>query len=313
MVRRLFVVVALSAVIPALVGIFQAATGSVPVAVDLTIRRINSTFDGPIPCGDYMAIAALILIAIPRNELRLSIRIAALVPILAALVLTYSRTSWAIFLLGVLILEFRRRKALVAAMIATAVAITFAVPSVHDRVLPSTGNSDPYSSYQWRIDNWKYYWQKYEDRPITGFGLRSSAVASPTGYTQKYGRTQTTFLYDAHNSVLKFLFEGGIFLLAAWVTLMFLIMRKLYRLARGRWSLAWHAYLLFVLWALLIFEGLVAEDPFVATAEMYAMFALTGALFGTYLSRDRDALIASTHWPKVSTPRFLQRKRNRDE
>src|SRR5207253_1366001 len=133
--RLMFQLIALSAIVPAVVGLIQWIQGP-PYIAELGLRRISSTLGGgPNTIAAYLAPCALVLVAFP-NLLPRWLRLPALAVILATLVGTYSREGWLIFLLGVVIIGWRSRRGAAIAALLGAAAITFTVPAVHNRVFP---------------------------------------------------------------------------------------------------------------------------------------------------------------------------------
>ena len=65
------------------------------------------------------------------------LRVAALIPQLICIVPTYSRVGWIMLVLGLAILEWKRRKHLVIGMVVVVASVVLFVPSVHGRLLPS--------------------------------------------------------------------------------------------------------------------------------------------------------------------------------
>lgn len=284
---RLFTIIGLSGVAPAALGIKEMIIGT-PKAEGLDISRITGPFTGPNPFGLYLAMTALVLIALPRRALPLWVRLIALSVILTALVATYSRAGWALFLIGLVLLAWRRNPGVMGLGIVGVLALVLLVPTIHDRVLPppnpktSTGGgvTTP-ESYQFRLDNWSSLLSTWADRPLTGHGLQTTAYVNPRRLNDPAGTGESTG-YDAHNSVVKLLVEGGVVLLIAWVALIATVITRLRALSRRDWPFRAQARAVFYLWIGTIIIGLSTDDPLAATAMMYGLFALTGAIEGAY-------------------------------
>ncbi|HEX8855430.1 MAG TPA: O-antigen ligase family protein [Thermoleophilaceae bacterium] len=282
--QLVFTIVALSAVPPAVIGIAQWIHGLKPEA-GLTIGRVDSTFVGPNAFAAYLATAALLLIA-ATPQLPRRVRLPSLALILVALVGTYSREGWVMFLLGILLLGWRRHRLVVVAAAAGAAALVFAVPAVHDRVIGSSGRvvsssgvraAPTYESFDWRIGNWEKLLEKYRESPVVGFGLRTTPYVNPR---------RTEFLappsagFEAHNLAVRVLVEGGPVLLLAYIALFAAMVGEAIRLARARWPLQRLGTVVLVLWVLAIVVGLTTDDPLSNTTMTFALFALAGSLEG---------------------------------
>ncbi len=279
-VRRLFVVVGVSGLLPALVGVYQWLHG-IPLAADLSIGRVFGTFSGPNAFGEFLALIALLLLSIPRDALPRWLWLGSLVAVLAALVGTFSRTGWVMLALGLVLLGWRRKRVLVAGA-AVCIVLVSAVPSVRARLVDKTSVSATSttvripSSYRWRIDTWKALLGKYEESPLTGFGLRSAPFVDPRQLVLPNGQPPTG--YDPHNTVVKLLVEGGPVLLAAWAALFFAVLNGLRKLTRIGSELQPLARTMLMLWVVIAVIGITSDDPLAATAMLYGVFALTGAV-----------------------------------
>lgn len=272
-VRGVFVMVALGAVLPAAVGIYQLIHGT-PVAEGLTISRIYGTFTGPNPFGAFLAVAGLTLVAAPRTLLPVWMRLVCLLAVLVALVGSFSREGWSMFAIGIVLLFWRRQKRVLLLMAALALVVAAAVPSVRDRVLSQdaaaaqTSTGPLPASYAWRIETWRLLMEKWREKPILGHGLRTTPFINPRAG------------FDAHNSAVKLLVEGGVVLLAVYVAFFASVVRRLFRLRHQAGELEPYRRLVFVFWILMIVVGLTTDDPLAATAMLYAVFISTGAVQG---------------------------------
>jgi O-antigen ligase len=300
---RLFTLVGLSGVIPAIIGIKELIEGISPEQ-GLTIARISGPFTGPNPFGLYLALTAIVLIGLPRHALPRWIRFTSLALILFALVETYSRAGWSLFLIAFVMLQWRRNPRVILAGVATVLLLIAFVPSIHDRVLPppksstATGGVATPESYTFRINNWNNLLGKWAERPVTGFGLQTTVFVNPRHVYDPTG-TADPVGYEAHNSAIKLLVEGGVVLLVAWAALIAIVTGGMRRLARRKWPFNPEARTVFALWVGAIVIGLLTDDPLAATAMMYALFALTGALEGSFEAFRRTSVVETA---KASAP-----------
>jgi O-antigen ligase len=279
--RRLFLIVGLSGVVPGLLGIVEWIGGP-PIAEGLGVPRISGPFVSPVPYGAFLAVTALILLFVPRNQLRPSVRIAAVLIVCAPLVGSLSREGWVLFAAGVLLLGWRARKPLVLGVAVATVALVVLVPTVRERVLPtstsSAGASTPntYDSWEWRTKNWRTLLEEWREQPVFGHGLRSTTYVNPRTPVASRGLPGGGF--DAHSLVVRLLVEGGIVLLVAYAAFFVVLMRSVRRLARDPWELQPLGRLLWVIWALLLVVSVTTDDPLDGTAVMIPLLALTGSL-----------------------------------
>jgi O-antigen ligase len=282
--RLLATTLALSAVPPAVIGLVQWINGVRPVP-GFTVGRIDSTFVGPNPFGAYLATSALLLIA-GTPQLPRRVRLPSLAVVLAALVGTYSREGWIIFLVGIVLLGWRRHRLQVLAVAVAVTLLALTVPAVHERVLPSNNRTvlpsgvsqkATFESFTWRVGNWAKLLAKYKDSPVIGYGLRSTRYVNPRrqGIIGAAGAG-----FEAHNLAIRALVEGGVVLLAAYALAFVVLVRDASRMARARWPLQQLARVVLALWVLVIVVGLSTDDPFSNTTMMFALLALAGSLEG---------------------------------
>jgi O-antigen ligase len=303
--RRLVVLVGLSAAVPATIGVIDWIQG-VPITENEGVGRISGTFVGPNPFGTYLAISALVLMALPRRYLPTVLRVAAIAVIATALVGTYSRVGYIVFLGGALLLGWRIKPLAAVSAVVAAVILVFSVPSVHDRVLPKedpgASKEQTYESFSWRLDNWKGLLDKWEASPLVGFGVGTVPFVNPrvltSGDSDRFGGG-----FDAHNLAVKTLVEGGIVLFLGWAALLAVLIGISIRLARDDWPLQQLGRLLAIIWPLIAIVSVSTAEPTSETASMFALLAATGALEGAHRTwrRERPLRLRSLPAPDPQT------------
>jgi len=279
-------------VVPAIWGLVQWIQGPAYVP-SLGVARISSTFGGgPNEFAAYMVVSAVLLISLPRALPRW-VRLPALSVVLLALIGTYSREGWLMFLLAIVLIGWRRRRGLVVSVAVLAVAIVLVVPAVRSRVLPSSNHrtaaaqtAPTYASFTWRLDTWRILLDKYLQSPVIGYGLRSTVFINPRRSTDAGGPSDG---FAAHNSLVQILIEGGVVLLIPYLLLIGTILRRCAAMGRDAWPLKHLGSLLLVLWVIVLVAGLTADDTLGETTLMYAMFALLGALEGARIGARSQA------------------------
>jgi O-antigen ligase len=180
------------------------------------------------------------------------------------------------------------------------IALLLLAPAVRERALPTaarTGNgaSDAsYASWTWRLENWKGLLQKWEDQPVFGHGLRSTAFVNPLAPVDTQGQPGGGF--GAHSLPVRLLVEGGVILLAAYAAFFVALMRSVRRLARERWELQPLGRLLWAIWTLILIGCVSMDDSFDATAVIIPLLALSGALEAAHrVSQERAEPTAAGH------------------
>jgi hypothetical protein len=311
-VRRVFSIVALSALIPAISAIAEFASGNAIAPGGLLIERAFGTFSGPNPLGEYCAISALILIGAPASFMKRGVRFAALATILGALAISYSRAGYAMLLIGIIAIEYRRISRRMVWMAIVLAVVLIAVPSVRNRVLPTGTTAAPqerfartgqsgllagngtYGSFGWRLYNWSKLLGKWEQSPTLGFGLQTTVLVNPVRQNLPNGKAQG---FLAHNAVVRCLIEGGPIMLLLWGLLCFSLIRQSARAKHEPWELQPYARVLWGIWIAVVVIAATTDDPFSGGALLYSCFALTGVLQAAY-DRHRMAL-----FPREQRPR----------
>jgi O-antigen ligase len=283
--RRVFLVVGLSGVIPALAALSELLRDPKKIA-DLDLVRVSGTFVNPVALSSYLALCILILVMLPREDLARKYRWPAQIAMIAALVASYGREGWVMLLLALILLNWRERKRVIAGIAIACGALVFLVPGVHERVLPTkdptqVAEGGTFASYGWRLANWRGLLQEYEQRPLTGWGLESVVFVNPrhpVGSARVVGGG-----FQAHNAAVRALVEGGPLLFAAVLGFFGTMIAVMWRIARIRDSpIAFYARVTAAAWVGVFVVAMSTDDLLDATALVYALLGLTGAIEGAH-------------------------------
>jgi len=214
---RVLVAVYASAVVPLTVGFGQVLTGTVPVSTD-GFARLRATFVHPNVLGFYLVLLVVMGLALlPHLRGRLRAALAVTTGLAGvALVLTYSRGSWMALVVGVLVAGVLQSRRLLAGLVAVALVIPVAVPSVtarladldDERTLRGTGGN----SLVWRLDYWGESLALAADRPLTGVGLGMTELLSVSAK-------------PPHNDFLRTYVEAGLLGLLAYLGMLWGLVR----------------------------------------------------------------------------------------
>ncbi|MFV2045600.1 MAG: O-antigen ligase family protein, partial [Anaerolineales bacterium] len=120
------------------------------------------------------------------------------------------------------------------------------------------------STLEWRLNQYRQYWDLFVQQPIMGYGL---------GVSVRIGGFWDLSLQDVHNDFLRMAVEAGVLGFVAYLTLVVLTIRQgwvWYREARDEW-----------------FKALAAA--FFALSIAYAMMALTTNIL-------RDTVVQWIFW-----------------
>ncbi len=282
--RKVFLVVGLSGVLPALAALAELLNDPTKIA-ELDLVRVSGTFVNPVALSSYLALCILILVMLPREDLSRLIRWPAQGLMIAALVASYGREGWVLLLLALVLLNWRERRRLIAGIAIVCSGLVLFVPGVHSRVLPTNDptrtEGSTFASYDWRLANWRGLLIEYEKRPLTGWGLESTVFVNPRRPVGSQRLQDGGF--QAHNAAVRALVEGGPLLLAAVIGLFATMIALLWRIARvPDTPLRLYARVAAAAWFAMLIVAMSTDDLLDATALVYALLGLTGALKGAH-------------------------------
>lgn len=228
-VLQLLVAVALSCVLPLVLGFVGVTSGQAGPLMELkgSLLRVTSTFDASNSFARYLMVLLLMAWAVQALLPQVP-RAFVLVGSLAAtvmLVLTYTRTAWLGLALGLVVIGVLQSRKLLVGLLVTAAILLVAVPPVNQRVVETFNASSEYEdgdgSLSWRLSYWGEVLPLVTDNPITGIGL------GVTGFRTEAAKAP-------HNDYLRFLVEAGIVGLAAYVGFLFALLTTAVQAMRGR-------------------------------------------------------------------------------
>lgn len=174
-VRRLLLAVGASAIVPVLIGMWQLIAERDRLVEG--IFRIEGSFAHPNTYGFYLVVVGLALVALipslPSGYRPIS-RVL-LILIIISLVYTFSRTSYAAFAVGVVVIAMVGRRWLLLGLTVLTISVAPLIPTIGERLADlgqgTTLRGTPGNSFTWRIDYWQTVIEAGEGRRVTGVGL----------------------------------------------------------------------------------------------------------------------------------------------
>ena len=207
-VRRLLLAIGASTIVPLGFGVWQLIAGRGRL-ID-GISRIEGSFAHPNTYGFYLAVIGLALIAVIRSlpKAHKLIARALLLVVVASLVVTYSRTSYAAFAVGVIVMAILGRRWLLLGITLVTIAVAPLIPAVGERLADlgegPTLRGTPGNSLTWRLDYWQTVVEVGEGRRATGVGLGVVSELTDSGR-------------EPHNDFVRAFVELGAIGLAAYI------------------------------------------------------------------------------------------------
>lgn len=191
----------------------------------------------PIELGTTLAITAVLLLGLSLDgpRLRRLLCLGSLLPVTAALVLTWSRGAWLAAVLGAAALIARtERRRLWPGLLAAVLVLAAAVPALGPRWAWHAGRLQEIAAVEGRFSRiaiWRLVPAIVADHPVVGTGLSTFQTVY-----ERYRQQTTAVPYApwAHNLFLQFAAETGLVGLAA--LLAFLTVGGL---ALARWHARW--------------------------------------------------------------------------
>jgi O-antigen ligase len=172
---RLPLIVIASGAVPVSAAFYQSVHHLSGFVDSSGFSRVSGTFVHPDSLATYLAMSLMAAYAMAALRGRRTLMAVAYGLGTFALFLTYSRGGWIALLAGVLVVTWRRRRALLLPVVIGLVALVAAVPGVTARFADVTArphaNGTPANSMSWRIYYWKRTAHYLRDRPATGIGL----------------------------------------------------------------------------------------------------------------------------------------------
>jgi len=221
--RLLLAAVVAGAVPPLAFGVAQMVTASVKVNFFHGWWRVQSFFDHPNTYGFYLVVVVAASWALRQHTSGAARRGATIVgaAAFASVMLTLSRNSFAAMALLVLVIGWRQRRVLIAAL-AVGAAVVIAAPQVVARgsgILTGSPTAAKSNSLEGRLEIWEQGTRLWRSQPVLGrgWGATSAAVGSA-----------------AHNDYLRSLVEAGAIGLLLYVSLVWALLRLGRRAAAGR-------------------------------------------------------------------------------
>ena len=179
---RLVAIVFLSAAVPAASAVHQAVTGG---GTDLGgFLRVHGTFTHPNPLSIYLCLLLLMAVAVlPHVHGRRRGAVVLLLVVLApTLLLTYTRSAWLAFVLGLLVIGVLQTRKIIPVLVVGLLVVLVAVPSVSARFADLSSSTqasgDANNSLFWRVSYWQETVGLADERPVTGIGLGAVRVVS---------------------------------------------------------------------------------------------------------------------------------------
>jgi len=215
--HRLLTICYLSAIVPLLVAAYQV-TGASGSVTSEGISRLRGTFLHPNAFGFYLVILIIMGVALlpyltrQVRPLLLSLVWASTI----ALVLTYSRGSWIVLVVGLVVVAKLQSPSILVFMLAAIATLAITVPSVSTRLLDLRTESSlagvQGDSFRWRLDYWSTAIGLADESPVIGIGPKM------TQYSTHEAKVP-------HNDFLRAYVETGVLGLIAYAAVIAMLIR----------------------------------------------------------------------------------------
>lgn len=296
--EKLLKIILFSMALPLIVGlmqIFVAAPAALPAIGESLISRISGSYTNPNAFGVILSFMLLLIIFFIYEMRHKWIYVISFITTVFFLVNTYSRTAWAVFLVAVSVVGvLRYRKFYLVFLLAGFLVITtlpVVLPSAASKL---AGRMQEKAAFFGRIKLARKGLELFKQKPIFGHGTGSFLFVSAPERTIKAALGYTWGTYGitavgkaAHNEYARFLAEGGIMLITAYLFLMYKALKLSTRLFRMPHSTAknYGVFLIAIIIMVLV-SGLATE--FRDTVFYFWVFMAVGEIYLRQLQQDSE-------------------------
>lgn len=210
-IQRVINAILLSSILPAIMGLYQLATGEGIFLPEIQAVRINGSFVHPNPFGIYLVLLFGVLLArFVCGKGRPTWDIAILVVISSLLLGTFMRVAWVGAAAIVAIIGILRARWLLVVFPLLALTLVLTIPSVAARI------SDPVGAGGWdRLDLWTGTYREWHQATTEGVPALVAFVNLVGGLGPGAAEPLTARFrwkaFAAHNDYLRMLVEYGLF------------------------------------------------------------------------------------------------------
>jgi O-antigen ligase len=203
--KQLLGAVVLSAVVPAIIGLHQAISGTGNSSETSGFDRIYATMVNPVSFANYLLIVLLVCVALAAQGTHRT-RYVLLSFLMGLLIFwTYTRSAWLVGVVGILLVLFRLNKWLLVPAVFVVIVLPLTSHTVAQRFadLNNKATDNPYvqgaavNSLEWRFGYWGQVVHLSKHTRITGVGLDNVQRITDLGL-------------EPHNVVIQSYVELGI-------------------------------------------------------------------------------------------------------
>ncbi len=200
--RNLALAIALSAVLPLLMGLWQFVTAQGFLIKHGEFLRVKGTFLHPNPFSIYLVFVCPVIIAVGVSLRRWRAFAMALTGVTGfCLIVTFTRTAWIGLGVALLVMGWLRYKSILFLLPVALAGVLFLFPSVSERFSDLSSQESPVgtatNSFDWRLEHWQEVLPALKESPIWGRGLDFYQGATADGK-------------QAHNDFVRLLVETGV-------------------------------------------------------------------------------------------------------
>ena len=197
---------------------------------DLTLNknmpgRVFGTMDNPNNLAEYLTVFmpfGFAYAVTKKNVREKALLLCGMILPLVAILLTYSRSGWIALACAVIVYIALYNYRLFPIFVTGGIfALPFIPQSIYDRILTIGNLKDSSSSY--RMDIWEGCLEMLKKYWFTGVGLGPGAFAE---VFPEYAVGETTVVMHSHMQFMEMMVEGGILLFAAYIILVFSMIKK---------------------------------------------------------------------------------------
>jgi O-antigen ligase len=263
-----------SSLIPTLAALWQALNGQ--GVFDGERLRVNGTFVHPNMLAFYLVFVAtlslFIFLTLKKQAVEKYVYLVLAFPLLAALILTYTRGAWLCLFFILFWIGLKRFRLFLTTALLLLAMFYVVAPPFQER-LNSLASFSASDSTVWRLDLWRDALSYTPGHLAVGYGPGTAPLV--IGQYRSYVLGSS----EPHNDYIKLLLEVGIFGLVAYVWLAIGLLRRLYQGYRQeKFSRRRLLFLFMLIFSASLFLFSAGDNILKDSSLQWSFWALNGAL-----------------------------------
>ena len=292
---RIIKIIALSAIIPSTVALYQFITKTgMSLPFEGIYNRIYGTFAHPNLFAYYLVISitiTLFIFLISNRKKMNNLMFIILMPFfITMLILTFTRGAWLALLMTVALIGIIKFRKLLVISFFVLLALFISSEAVNTRIKDFIPSNNQYSSIDWRMDLWQDSIGYVQEEKVFGHGTGFAKELILQKRGESFGSS------DPHNDYLKIALENGYLGLGAYLliilSLFFHLLKKYRKTELANFKVL---ILLTIGLTISLYTMSFADNILRNTALQWSYWALIGGLFAIQTSKAKTVSVENVN------------------